>query len=399
MKKLVLFGAGKIGRSFIGQLFANSGFEVVFVDVSEPVIKALNKSNGYNVIIKSSKPDEIIRVENVRGIPGGEVEKIAKEISECDIAAISVGQKNLGEIMPVIARGLILRRKISGYNPLDIILAENMHDADLYVKNILADIVGIDYPLNDLVGLIETSIGKMVPIMPMEEIEKDPLQIYAEPYNTLIVDKKGFRNAVPDVKGLAPKENIKAWVDRKSHIHNFGHAAAAYFGFLCDSSAKYMADVLQVPSVKDFTRRAMLQSAHILMRKYPGEFTLSELKCHIDDLLIRFENRALGDTVFRVGCDLKRKLHRNDRILSPLIDGINTESPVDKILLTFTYGLKFRGKDEYGKMLSDDLDFSLILKNKGLHYVLNNICGLDQSKDRNIIFRILQATVTDFPLF
>ena len=69
MKKLVLFGAGKIGRSFIGQLFAVSGYEVVFVDVSEQIVRELNKRNEYSVVIKSANADEIIKVGNVRGIP------------------------------------------------------------------------------------------------------------------------------------------------------------------------------------------------------------------------------------------------------------------------------------------------------------------------------------------
>lgn len=52
MKKLVLFGAGKIGRSFVGQLFSRSGYEVVFVDILKPVIEALNKRGIYNCYYK-----------------------------------------------------------------------------------------------------------------------------------------------------------------------------------------------------------------------------------------------------------------------------------------------------------------------------------------------------------
>jgi mannitol-1-phosphate 5-dehydrogenase len=391
MKKLVLFGAGKIGRSFIGQLFATSGFEVVFVDIFEPVINELNRLNEYQVIIKSSQPDKVINVSNVRGLPGGDPENVAEELADCDIAAISVGQKGLPQVIQTLAKGLILRQKKFGKNPLDIILAENMHNADKYVRDILISVVGGDYPVDELVGLIETSIGKMVPIMPKEAQEKDLLLVYAEPYNTLILDKKAFKNPIPDVKGLAPKENMKAWVDRKSHIHNFGHATAAYAGFLADPSAQYLAEVLKIPSVKKYTRSAMLQSADVLIKKYPGEFTLSDLTDHIDDLLNRFENKALGDTVFRVGCDLKRKLHRDDRILSPLIDGIKSSCPVDKIISTFIFGLYFRAKDENGNMLPGDIEFSEILNEKGLPYVLVNLCGLSWAENRQIVERILSA--------
>jgi mannitol-1-phosphate 5-dehydrogenase len=391
MKKLVLFGAGKIGRSFIGQLFATSGFEVVFVDISEPVIRELNRLNEYRVVIKSSQPDLIINVGNVRGILASELDKVAEELSVCDIAAISVGQKGLPEAINTLAKGLILRQKRSGNKPLDVILAENMHNADKYAKDILISIVGSEYPVDDLVGLIETSIGKMVPIMPKEEQENDPLLVYAEPYNTLILDKKAFKNLIPDVKGLAPKDNMKAWVDRKSHIHNFGHAAAAYAGFLADPSVQFMAEILKIHNVKKFTRSAMLQSANVLLKKYPGEFTILELTEHIDDLLGRFENHALGDTVFRVGCDLKRKLYRDDRILGPLIDGIQTKSPVDKILMAFSYGLQFLAKDENGNVFPGDDYFSKAISEKGLPFVLTSLCGLIPTEDQGIINYILSA--------
>lgn len=389
MKKMVLFGAGKIGRSFIGQLFAVSGFEVVFVDVFEPTIRELNLRHEYKVVIKSNQPDVIIWVENVRAVWANDEDQVAEELSDCDIAAISVGQKGLPQVIGMIAKGLIMRQKEFERKPLDIILAENMRNAGAYVKNLLTGALGETFPIDDLVGLIETSIGKMVPIIPKEEQEKDLLLVYAEPYNTLILDKKAFKNPIPRVKGLAPKDNIKAWVDRKSYIHNLGHAATAYAGFLVDPSAQYLSDVLKIAVVKEFTRSAMLQSADVLMGKYPGEFSLTELIEHIDDLLYRFENRALGDTVYRVGCDLKRKLHRNDRILSPLIDGIQFKLPVNKILQTFVYGLCFKAKDENGNMFPGDEEFFEILHEKGLSYVLSNICGLNPTDDHKLIDSIL----------
>jgi mannitol-1-phosphate 5-dehydrogenase len=391
MNKLVLFGAGKIGRSFIGQLFALSGFEVVFVDIIEPVVRELNRQKGYDVVIKSDQPDVILRVSNVRGVLENDEETVTEEISDADLVAVSVGQKGLPDAVKSIAKGLLLRKKKFGNRPLDIILAENHRNADQFVRKILVGILGKDYPVDDLVGLIETSIGKMVPIMPVEEQKKDPLLVYAEPYNTLILDKKAFKNAIPDVKGLAPKDNIKAWVDRKSHIHNFGHAATAYLGYLADPEVIYLADILNIASVKEFARSAMLQSAEVLIRKYPGEFTMNDLTEHINNLLYRFGNRALGDTVFRVGCDLKRKLHRNDRILGPLIDGIKLGSQVSRILQTFKCGLSFGAKDETGKMFPGDAEFSEVLRLKGLSFVLLNICGLIPETDQKVIDLILSS--------
>ena len=38
MKQAIMYGAGNIGRGFIGQLFHMSGYEISFIDVNMTVI-------------------------------------------------------------------------------------------------------------------------------------------------------------------------------------------------------------------------------------------------------------------------------------------------------------------------------------------------------------------------
>ena len=307
-KKLVLFGAGKIGRSFIGQLFSRSGYEVVFIDIDKDIIINLNERKRYQVVIKSDDGDEEILVENVRGVLASNTEKVIEEVANTGILAMSVGQNAIPKITPLIAKGLELRYKDFPDSPLDIILAENLRDAAKVVSVELKKHLSPSFDLDKNVGLIETSIGKMVPIMPKSVMENDPLLVFAEPYNTLILDKKSFKNPIPDVEGLAPKDNMQAWVDRKSFIHNLGHAAAAYYGYMKFSDKIYLYEIMEKKDVYMTARTAMLQAADVLMMHYPGEFTKTDLVAHIDDLLHRFSNKSLGDTVFRVGQDLYRKL-------------------------------------------------------------------------------------------
>jgi mannitol-1-phosphate 5-dehydrogenase len=95
------------------------------------------------------------------------------------------------------------------------------------------------------------------------------LQVFAEPYNTLILDKKGFKNNIPDIPGLSPKKNIRAWVDRKLFIHNLGHASAAYAGHLFNPEFTYVYEALAVPEIHSLVRETMLQSANLLLIRYP----------------------------------------------------------------------------------------------------------------------------------
>lgn len=353
-RKIVIFGAGKIGRSFLGQLFGRSGYEVVFIDINERLIDQLNSRGRYKVIIRSDSCEETLDITRVRGIHPGDHSTVMRDLASATLAALSVGSSGLPGTFPLIAGGLVMRRRLFGDVPLDILIAENLRNAGQYVHEGLKKSLPGDYPLDALAGLVETSIGKMVPIMKDKDLEEDPLQVFAEPYNTLIVAKKGFRNPVPEVPGLEAKENIKAWVDRKLFIHNLGHAAAAYLGYKKFPDAVYIHEVLDDPGVYGATRDAMLQSAEILRALYPDEFTAEQLQGHIDDLLFRFRNKALGDTLFRVGCDLMRKLGPEDRLGAPIHAAMALKKPCHLIYDVLLAALDFRATDEQGRHFPGD---------------------------------------------
>jgi len=378
--KIVIFGAGRIGRSFTGQLFSRSGYDVLFVDIDKPLIDALNREKHYRVVIRHEAGEEEVVVGPVRGLLLEDHARVAEELATADIASISVGQQGLSALCPVVARALILRRERWNSWPLDVIIAENLRDADIHLARELRKYLPENYPIDALVGLVETSIGKMVPIMTRTALDADPLQLFAEPYNEMIVDRKGFRNPIPGVAQLVPVDPIKAWVDRKLFIHNLGHAAAAYLGYLRHPDAIYMAEVLEDPEIRERTRNTMLQSAGILMALHPGVFSERQLQEHIDDLLHRFRNRALGDTVFRVGCDLFRKLGPADRLVAPVRAALDTGQSCDLILEVIRAALSFRATDGQGGHLEADLRFFAEAE-RGLAHVLKEVCRLDLPPD------------------
>jgi mannitol-1-phosphate 5-dehydrogenase len=385
-RKIVIFGAGKIGRSFIGQLFGTGGYKVVFADINPEIVSRLNQQGCYKVITKGEK-DEEITVRNVKAILASDSKKVAEAVSTAGILAVSVGKNAIEKVIPLIASGLKIRYIQNPNQPLDIIIAENMIAAADFIKERLIKNLPADYPFDDLIGLIETSIGKMVPIMTQVELEKDSLMVYSEPYNTLILDGKAFKTPVPEIKGLAPKNNIKAWVDRKAFIHNLGHATAAYYGVYRHPSSVFMHEILDDNEVLQFTRDVMLQSADILKDAYPNDFTINELEEHIDDLLYRFRNKSLGDTIFRVGHDLMRKLSRDDRFMGAIRLAVKFNRPHDKILKAMSYGLFFRAKDNEGNLFQPDIKFLNALSAEFKNTLINYL-DFNQEEDRIVIEKL-----------
>lgn len=152
-KKLVLIGAGKIGRSFIGQLFSSGGYEVVFVDKNKSLIDEINRKHNYNVIIKAEK-EEIINVKNVRGKLSDFQVEVKDEIATAGILAVSVGLEGLSDIFPLISGGLMKRFEIDPNAPLDIIIAENIRDGAKYFKTELKKSLPKWFPIDNFVGTI-----------------------------------------------------------------------------------------------------------------------------------------------------------------------------------------------------------------------------------------------------
>ena len=389
--KLVLFGAGKIGRSFIGQLFSRAGYEVVFVDKDERLIDALNRQHSYKVLICDAHPETMV-VNNVRGVHADDTATVVEEIASADILAVSIGKNGLPHIVPVLSKGLLKREKDSPGQALDIILAENMRNADVFLHGELAKVLPATYPLNERVGLVETSIGKMVPLA-VDQSGGDILSVSAEAYNTLIVDKKGFKNPVPAVAGLEAKENMKAWVDRKLFIHNFGHAAVAYRSYLLHPEFVYTWEALEDETVRNFAGEAMRESATVLETVYPGVFADGHLQMHIDDLLHRFANRSLGDTIFRVGCDLYRKLSPDDRIITPLMSAFHHQLPYSHILQVLSAAIRFKCTGPDGKMFPSDVDFHRELEKEGKKKVLQRVCGFSDAESGYIMREIAYTVV------
>lgn len=382
-KSILIFGAGKIGRSFIGQLFGVSGYDVIFADVDLGIVNALNQRKSYPVVIKG-ETEKTILVPNVRAVYAVDQKSVIDEISQATVLAVSVGKNALGKVIPVIAEGLILRYQLNPDLPLDIIIAENIRSADEFIFEKLSSKLPDNYPINKLVGLVETSIGKMVPIMTSADLIQDPLQVFAESYNDLILDKKGFKGEIPNVKGLSPKENIKAWVDRKAFIHNLGHATVAYIGAFYHPEFQFIYEVLKDKQIFALTRKVMIQSANILLQYYPNDFTWKDLELHIDDLLFRFQNKALKDTIFRVGQDLPRKLNIDDRFAAVIQIAKQKGLEYDLILEAMTFGFFFIKTNENGQLSEPDKLFQNALKS-GLEDTLIKMCGFNPGKDKGLM--------------
>ena len=312
MKKAVMYGGGNIGRGFIGALLSQSGYEVTFIDVAEPVVKALQDNRSYPIRYVSSEGHEDVMIENVTAVNGNDLEAAADVIANCDIMATAVGARILKFIVANVVAGIRKRWEL-GKGPLNIIICENLNDANKIFEGMLKEQLTEEEckKFDETVGLVEASIGRMVPVQTDEMKDGEPMRVCVERYGYLPTDKAAFKGEIPEIKNMVPFEPFDFYIKRKLFIHNMGHATCAYLGGYL--GLDYIYESIDVPDVRIIVQNAMLESAMAISKKYGVE--LDKLMLHITDLLHRFTNAALKDTCQRVGGDPARKLAPADRLI------------------------------------------------------------------------------------
>lgn len=372
MKKAVMYGGGNIGRGFIGKVFSDSGYEVCFLDIMQGLIDEMNRRGGYTVRIVSNAQSVDAPVKNVRAVNANLPEAL-EEIATCDIMATAVGVNILPRIAPTIAAGLKKRMRESG-RPLDIILCENQLGADELMRGWLNECFCEEERAwaENNVGLVEASIGRMVPPLTAEERARDSLLICVEPYCELPVDKAAFKAEIPDLVGLVPYTPFGFYIKRKLFLHNMGHAMVAYFAYR--QGIEYIWQAVEHEEVLSLARQAMKGSGEALIRQY-GEAMRANVEGNIDDLLQRFGNRALKDTVARVGGDPVRKLRRNDRLVGAALYCIEQGVDPAPIVEGIRAALAF---DREGDPTARELQTAL--RDRGIDYVLSHYMGLDPAE-------------------
>ncbi|NLC45219.1 MAG: mannitol dehydrogenase [Clostridiales bacterium] len=373
MKKAVMYGAGNIGRGFIGKVFSDSGYEVCFIDIDKRIIDAFNKDRQYDVKIVSDGFKKIEKVHNVYAVDGN-TEDAVKKIAECDIMATAVGVKVLPYIIDNIANGIKMRMK-NGRGPLDIILAENQLDVDALMKELIykkLDMKEQEWADKNL-GLVEASIGRMVPPLTEEERKDSPLLIAVEPYSELPVDLLGFKGTIPELVGLKPFTPFSFYIKRKLFLHNMGHAICAYLGW--QKKYEYISDAIRDQEIYKTTKNAMELAVEALSREYP-QISYSEIEANKDDLLQRFHNRALKDTISRVANDPLRKLRRDDRLIGAALYCLENGVKPDEIVEGIVAALKYDNPNDAAamKIQSDLSEF-------GLDYVMEHVMDLDKGSE------------------
>lgn len=319
--KLLILGAGKIGRGFLAQLFSSAGWSLVFVDQSQGIVEELNESSSYPVYLAGSKGDTArFEVKGYRALHTSQTEMIHEELQSSDLAAMAVPAADLDSAVKILYPGLLQR--LSNPHPFNLLFCVNKAGAagkirDLFLKS--AGDEGVKdqrlQEINSRLGIVDTIVIRMAPQTPPELLEKNSLAVLTNDYPELFLNRKAFMGHLPDVPGLTAVERFHAQEVRKLYTYNTVHALLGFLG-LAEGYSTVM-DCLKDPWVRTAAEEALNESSAGLMGEYG--FTEEQTSRWNKRLMEDMENPYLGDQLKRLILKPEEKLGRNERLTGPAL--------------------------------------------------------------------------------
>jgi mannitol-1-phosphate 5-dehydrogenase len=331
--KAIQFGAGNIGRGFIGAVLAQAGYRVVFADVVADLLDQINNRKQYTVHVTDTESRDIV-ITDIRAVHSGSEAAVA-EIADADLITTAVGLRILKFVAPAIAKGLAARMAAGEEKPLNIIACENGLKATSQLKELTFALLSPDVAAwaEKHVGWPDAAVDRIVPPVRCEV----PLDVAVEEYFEWDVERSAFVGAIPAIAGMTPVDNLEAYVERKLFTLNTGHATAAYIGKM--KGLGTIGESIADPAVFPVVKAVMQQSGEGLVRKFG--FDHDAHFAYIEKILKRFSNPYLKDDVDRVGREPLRKLAPNDRLILPMLTARGFGLPYDKLLLAIGAALHF----------------------------------------------------------
>ena len=363
MKKAIQFGAGNIGRGFIGAVLSEAGYHVVFADVNQQIIDRINEDGAYTVHIMDVESRDV-RITNISGVNSGG-DAIVDEIVRAEMITTAVGLRILPYIAPAIAKGIAARRAAGVESPLNIVACENGIRATSQLKEeVYKHLAAEDAEWAAAhVGFADCSVDRIVPPVRSE----NPIDVVVENFYEWNVEEKSFVGGAPHIAGMNLADNLLAYIERKLFTLNTGHAITAYLGRM--KGLKTIDESIADAEIFAVVKAAMQQSGEALVRKFGFDHD-AHFK-YIDKIIGRFKNPYLKDDVARVGREPLRKLSSTDRLVKPMMTARGYGLPCDKLLLGIGAALHYNNPED-----PQSVQMQQLIAEKGLNAAVAEITSI-----------------------
>lgn len=377
----VHFGAGNIGRGFIGILLKNSKYDITFVDVNTDLINNL-KANGEYTIHYLNQEGTSDHVTGVKALHGGsEVEAVIEQLTTCDLITTSLGQDNLKYISDNILQGIKARIAVGSTANLDIIACENGIRVSTFFKEIIYSALNDEEQAyaDRYIGFVDCTVDRIVP----NQVNENICDVKVEPTFEWVLNSTQVKanNNISDAKYSA---DLAYYNKRKLLTVNLTHSLIGYIGY--NLGKEYVHETIAIPAVEAFVSNVLIDIRNSLVIEFGVEAEVQD--AYAQKTITRFKNDKIVDELSRVARNPLTKLGNSERYVSPLKVLCEANYDCKYICQAIGYALAYNNPQE-----PQALEMSNIISEVGIKQGIKQITGLTNESVINAIAEQYQAIV------
>ena len=344
MRKVVIVGAGKTGRGFIGRLAAEAGCEILFVDTNEALVEKLNAAGSFEVAFFGDVR-ESVTVSNYKAATWE-----TADLGDAELIFVSVGGQNLEAV------GNSLREKLPEGKHYYIITGENASSpADKLTK---------------VIGRADVTVSEATVFC--TTVDNGEVGIASENYPYLQCDKDRLGGYVPFIPAVKPVGEFGNFLTRKLYTYNAASCVIAYLGAV--KGYTVYSDAANDPEILALLDRNYEASNRAMCLEFgytpedQAEFALLSRD--------KFTSTAIRDSVERNARDVARKMAPGERIIGIMNLVLKHGGDASVLEQTAAAALLYKADPKWEKQRDE----------MGLEGLLKDFCGLE---DEALVARIL----------
>lgn len=364
MCKIVIIGAGRLGKGFVGETFNNANWDITFIDQNQQVINALNANREYRVTVHREEEVQERIVKDYNAYTWKD-NAVGREIIETDIIAFVIYPEDFKEAIKEVKKHLKIRVKENAKKPLTMICLTNKNGLIPSFYALFEQ--GLTFEeqqwFHHSVVLRDSIIRRST-----DAKDAASLEIRTTAVLSLLIQEP-INVDIRNVEWMELTDNLEILKDVKVFIVNGPHVSTAFMGY-------YKGYETINEAAEDFEVMRLVNMVTKEIRTgIVSNYDLTEEQL---DTLSHFP-KAKGemiDYIYRVAFDPQRKLSNNDRLVGSALLCKKAGTSYKNICKAIAYGYKYsHPKDPKA------IEIQEYIANFGIQEAIIKYSGLTKQED------------------
>lgn len=385
---IVIIGAGKIGRGFIGHLLFRSGYPFVFIESNPAIAEGLAALRRYHIAVTGT--DEFTEISGFSSYHSDDP-KAREVLMTASTIFTAVGGSRIRELG--LRLGPIFAERLASSAPLqgNLITCENwVHPAQV-LRDAMTTCFNDDPALAErarrYLGVAEATVLRSCIEPTAEQKARDPFTVRVQNYWQLQVDHDALVTPLPEIFGVVTVPNFQRALERKLYTYNAASATMSFLGVLVGH--RYLHEAAHDPRILAIAQKVLQETGQAVCRQYG--YSPEEQAQFAARAIQKYQDRNIPDTLERNVRDPIRKLGRSDRLVGAARLCMEAGVEPRGLALAIAAGLRYHEPSDPSaerlKRMTQEI---------GLDGVFREVLGIDPESD---LARLIKTRISDVDRF